>query len=139
MDESAATHRSYCPINIALEIFGDRWSLLIIRDLMFNGVRGFSDFQNAEEGIATNILSSRLQTLQGDGLIEQLPDPTDGRRRIYVLTEKGFALAPTIVEIVLWSAEYHQTAAPPEQIAAMTADRTAFIEGMRQLWLAARQ
>ncbi len=123
--------RSGCPINIFLELFGDRWSMLIIRDLMFKNRRTFQDFLGAEEGIASNILSSRLQMLEGNDIITRRPHPTDRRKVIYGLTPRGMDLAPALVEMVLWSAEHARTDAPPEVVAAMKADRTAFIAAVR--------
>src|SRR3954465_2989600 len=86
--------RSTCPINASLELLGDRWSLLILRDLIFAGLRSYKDFANGEEGIATNILADRLASLQASGLITSHRDPSDGRKLVYRLTAKGFDLAP---------------------------------------------
>src|ERR1041384_2471414 len=81
--------RSGCPVSISLEIFGDRWSLLIIRDLMVRGYRSFKQFQQSGEGIATNILARRLRDLEAAGVILAEPEPGDGRRLNYRLTAKG--------------------------------------------------
>jgi Predicted transcriptional regulators len=104
--------RSGCPVSIALEIFGDRWSLLIIRDLMVRGFQTFKEFQESGERIATNILADRLQKLQHAGIITAEPAETDGRRVNYRLTEKGIDLAPVLLELLLWSARHEETAAP---------------------------
>src|ERR1700691_4435 len=85
--------RSGCPVSISLEIFGDRWSLLIIRDLMVRGYRTFKEFQGSGEGIATNILADRLRKLKANGIITAEPEQSDGRRVNYRLTEKGIDLA----------------------------------------------
>ncbi len=130
--------RSSCPINILLETLGDTWSLLIVRDLMFFGRTTYNEFLNAGEGIATNILSDRLQKLESTGIIEKRRDPDDARKFIYRLTEKGFDLAPMLVEIILWSAHYEKTDAPAKVIKAMTSDRTAFIANIRGNWLKTR-
>jgi DNA-binding HxlR family transcriptional regulator len=86
--------RSGCPVSVSLEIFGDAWSLLILRDLMVRGYRKFKEFHNAGEGIATNILSDRLQKLEAAGILDSEPEETDGRSVNYRLTEKGIDLAP---------------------------------------------
>jgi DNA-binding HxlR family transcriptional regulator len=130
--------RSSCPINVALEILGDRWSLLIVRDLMFTGRRQFGDFRAAEEKIATNILSNRLASLARDGIIESLPDAGDRRRTHYALTEKGFGLAPMLGELIVWSARHHDTAAPPPVVEAIEHHRADWLAAMRELWMKSR-
>ena len=94
--------RSPCPINGLLEIVGDRWTLLILRDMMFGGKRRYTEFQASPEGIATNILSARLSMLEDEGLIRKMPDPEDGRRQIYHLTDRGISLVPVLVEMTVW-------------------------------------
>lgn len=126
--------RSTCPINIALETLGDAWSLLIVRDLMFKGRKTFKDFLEAEEGIASNILTERLQRLEACGLISRKPDPDDARRNIYRLTETGIDLAPLLLETVLWSARHFKTGAPSEVIEEMTHHRARFLAGVRNAW-----
>src|SRR5580700_11520319 len=99
--KSRQTRRSECPLNASVEMVGDHWSLLIVRDMMLSGARRFADFLNSHEAIATNILSARLRKLAADGIIAAKRDPADGRSRIYLLTEKGIALAPALTELVL--------------------------------------
>jgi DNA-binding HxlR family transcriptional regulator len=123
--------RSACPISISLEIFGDRWSLLVVRDLMFKGLRTFKEFAAAGEGIATNILAERLERLDAAGIIARDTDPEDARRILYRLTAKGMALAPVLIEMVIWAARYEDTDAPPATVRAMRRDRAAFIAGLR--------
>ena len=98
--------RSHCPINYGLETFGDRWTLLIIRDIVFRGKRTYGEFLKSEEGFATNILASRLEHLIDTGILRREGDETDGRKDIFVLTEKGLDLIPMLFEMVLWSATY---------------------------------
>jgi DNA-binding HxlR family transcriptional regulator len=98
--------RSHCPINYGLEAFGDRWSLLVLRDIVFRGKRTYGEFLRSEEKIATNILAARLATLEESGILEKRPDPRDARKDWYVLTEKGLDLIPVLFEITLWSAKY---------------------------------
>ncbi len=92
--------RSGCPVSISLEILGDRWSLLIIRDLMVRGLRRFREFQQSGEGIATNILADRLQKLEAAGIITVEVDDADARCMNYRLTEKGIDLAPVLLELL---------------------------------------
>src|SRR3979490_3464478 len=88
--------RSGCPLNASVEMLGDRWSLLIPRDMMLRGSRSFKEFLTSYEGIATNILSDRLKRLIAHGIIATQEDPSDGRQLIYVLTPKGLDLAPVL-------------------------------------------
>ena len=98
--------RSHCPINFGLEAFGDRWSLLILRDIVFRGKKTYGEFLRSEEGIATNILAARLTTLEEQGILKKQPDPDDARKDLYRLTEKGLDLVPLLFEMILWSAKY---------------------------------
>src|SRR5580765_4224286 len=108
--------RSGCPVSIALETFGDRWSLLIIRDLMVRGFHTFKDFLEAGEGIATNILSDRLKKLEAAGIVQAEPEESDARRLNYWLTEKGIDLAPVMLDLLLWSAKHEQTGMPCSKV-----------------------
>ena len=98
--------RSHCPVNYALEAFGDRWALLILRDIIFRGKRTYGEFLNSEEGFATNILASRLGHLTAVGILQLDEDENDARKGFYTLTEKGLDLIPLIFEMTLWSAKY---------------------------------
>lgn len=126
--------RSGCPVSTSLEILGDRWSLLIIRDLMVRACRTFKEFQQSGEGIATNILAGRLKNLEAAGIVYTEPDPTDGRKVNYRLTEKGIALAPVLLEILIWGAQYLETAAPCEVILEMARNREAVLAETRRRW-----
>jgi DNA-binding HxlR family transcriptional regulator len=101
--------RSACPLNASVEILGDRWSLLIIRDMMLRGLRTYKEFLESYEGIATNILADRLRKLAAHGIIATEPDPSDGRKLIYMLTAKGIDLVPILTEMVLWAAAHEET------------------------------
>ncbi|HZW81252.1 MAG TPA: helix-turn-helix domain-containing protein, partial [Candidatus Deferrimicrobiaceae bacterium] len=90
--------RSECPLNASVEMLGDRWSLLIIRDMMLRGVHSYKEFLDCYEGIATNILADRLHRLVDYGIITTQPDPSDGRKVIYRLSRKGIDLAPVLTE-----------------------------------------
>lgn len=98
--------RSHCPINFGLESFGDKWSLLIVRDIIFRGKKAYGEFLKSEEGFATNILASRLELLENEGILKKNPNPEDARKDFYVLTEKGLDLIPILFEMILWSAKY---------------------------------
>lgn len=120
--------RSTCPISFALEVFGDRWTLLVIRDLVFMGKKRFSEFHASTEGIATNVLSDRLQTLQDQGIIGSAKDPQDGRRVLYSLTEMGLDLIPSLVELVRWGSRHDpDTGAPKEFLERIEKDREGLI------------
>jgi DNA-binding HxlR family transcriptional regulator len=136
--KSARAHRSGCPISLALEIFGDTWSLLIVRDLMFKGFKTFNEFLGAGEGIASNVLADRLAKLQASGVIEKRDDGEDARRYEYRLTRKGIDLAPVIIEIVLWSARHEQTDAPSQIVGDLESQREKFLSGIRKAWESGR-
>jgi DNA-binding HxlR family transcriptional regulator len=124
--------RSGCPINVVLETLGDAWSFLIVRDLMFKERKTFNEFLNAEEKIATNILSNRLQRLETAGIVSKQRDHNDTRRYNYRLTEKGIDLAPLLVEMVMWAAKYEKTAMSPVLLQRITENREAFIADVRK-------
>jgi DNA-binding HxlR family transcriptional regulator len=122
--------RSDCPVNFALQAFGDAWSLLVIRDLMFTGRRTFSEFLGAEEAMANNILSQRLRHLQDIGLIRRAGR---GRGATYALTARGLDLLPAMLEIVAWSARHDPgTAAPPAFVRRIRTHRDALIAELTQ-------
>ncbi|PRX23200.1 HxlR family transcriptional regulator [Paraburkholderia sp. BL18I3N2] len=98
--------RSHCAVNYGVEVFGDRWSLLIIRDIVFVGKKTYGEFLKSEEGIATNVLASRLAFLEEQGILSRAPSPGDRRKDFYTLTEKGLDLIPIMFNIVMWSAKY---------------------------------
>ena len=123
--------RSGCPLNASVEVFGDRWSLLIIRDMMLRGFRSYKQFLTSYERIASNILADRLRKLIAHGIITTKPDPSDGRKLIYQLTPKGIDLAPVLTELVLWAAEHEETK-NPELVRLMKADKAKFIAGIRK-------
>jgi len=95
--------KSDCPINFALEIFGDKWSLLIVRDIVYSGKRTHGEFLKSEEHIATNILADRLERLTCQGIIAKAADSHDKRREIFSLTEQGLALIPLLLDLQSWS------------------------------------
>ena len=126
--------RSGCPVNIALERFGDRWSLLIIRDLMVRGFRTFREFKESGEGIATNVLSDRLEKLEKSGIISVEAEKTDGRKRNYRLTEKGIDLAPVMLELLVWSSRHEDTGLPCAFVTEMGRNREQVLKEVRRRW-----
>ena len=115
-------------------MFGDRWSLLIVRDLMVRGFRTFKDFQESGEGIATNILADRLRKLEAAGIVTAETGETDARRVNYRLTEKGVALAPVLLELLIWAARHEETGAPSALIVRMEKNREEFLAEVRKRW-----
>lgn len=127
------SRRSHCPIAFALDIFGDKWSLLVLRDLLFKDKRRFSEFLGAEEGISTNILSERLARLEVEGLIAKSPDPENGRQYFYSPTDKGLDLIPALLEVILWSAKHDpKTASPPAVTRRIQMERETFIQEVKR-------
>lgn len=101
-----ASPRSFCPINLSLEIFGDTWTLLVLRDMMFGAKRRFGEFQQSDEHVSSNILANRLARLVDSGLVTKADDPTHALKTIYSLTEKGIQLLPIIVQIGAWGSRW---------------------------------
>jgi DNA-binding HxlR family transcriptional regulator len=129
-----AKSRSGCPVSVSLEILGDRWSLLIVRDLMVRGFRTFKEFERSGEGIATNVLADRLRRLEGAGIVASEVEKVDARRVNYRLTEKGIDLAPVLLELLVWGARHEQTGAPRGLVSAMETRREEFLAEVRRRW-----
>jgi DNA-binding HxlR family transcriptional regulator len=134
----AHRRRSGCPLNASVEMLGDRWSLLIIRDMMLLGYRSFKQFLNSHERIATNILADRLKRLENYGIVHSAPDPADGRKQIYSLTQKGLDLAPVLTEMVLWAAA-HEDTGNQALVRIIRKDKQHFLAGVRKRWSAAEK
>ena len=130
----APKRRSGCPLNASVEMLGDRWSLLILRDMMLRQFRSYKQFLESYEGIATNILADRLKKLIAHGIITAERDPSDGRKLIYVLTAKGLDLAPVLTEMVLWAAKHEETGNQP-LVRQMQQGKEQFVEAVRQRYL----
>jgi len=123
--------RSDCPISNSLDIWGDKWSLLIIRDLMFAKECTYGDFLKSEEGIATNILASRLQVLEESKIIKKLEHPDSKAKVLYKLTRKGIHLLPLLIEIHLWAEKYFSIPADKKTLMKeVKKDKTAFIKSV---------
>jgi DNA-binding HxlR family transcriptional regulator len=129
-----AEDKSRCPVNFALESFGDAWSLLVVRDIVFFGKKTYGEFLCSAEGISTNILANRLASLERKGILVRRPDPSDRRRESYELTEKGLDLIPMLMEMCAWSARHdRRTAAPPGFVKALIADRDRVLRLIREV------
>jgi len=125
--------RRLCPIDYALTVFGDRWSLLVLRDILLAGKRHYRDLVSAREGIATNVLASRLKKLEAAGLLERRADANDKRSIFYVATPKALDLIPVLLEISRWSVKYDaHTAAPPGLVERFDRDREQLIADLQQ-------
>lgn len=121
--------KSDCPINFAMEIFGDRWTFLIVRDLMFKGKHYYGEFLLSEEKIATNTLADRLSLLESNGIVKKSSDPSHKQKIMYQLTQKGIDLVPVLVELILWSAKYDEhTATDLEFIKLVKKDKARLLK-----------
>jgi len=122
-------YRSDCPISTALDIFGDKWSLLIVRDMVFKGLSTYGDFLNGGEKIATNILADRLTMLEAGGIIAKQKHPESKAKILYTLTSKGIDLVPALVEIIAWSEKYHEVHPQAKQFAKqLRKDKVAVVK-----------
>jgi DNA-binding HxlR family transcriptional regulator len=131
---SKPKRRSGCPVNICLEVFGDRWSLLIVRDLMVRGYRSFKEFQESGEGIATNILADRLQKLEAARIISAEAEATDGRKVNYRLTQKGIDLAPVLLDLLIWGARHEPADTTCSLILKMEKKREEILAEVERRW-----
>ena len=128
MKRDERKYRSHCPINFAQEIFGDKWSLLIIRDLMFKGKKYYGEFLSSDEKISTNILADRLEKLEADGLITKAIDNQNNSKKIYSLSQKSIDLLPMLLEMIAWSAKHDdETETPAEFIRKFEEDKESLI------------
>lgn len=125
-------HTSHCPIAYSLDLIGDRWTLLVLRDLLIVGKRRFGELLAAPEGIATNILSARLRRLEAEGLLRRERDPDNGRQVLYTPTPKALDLLPAMLELVRWAARHDSlTAAPRSFVRRIAHEREALIDEIR--------
>lgn len=126
---SSSKKRSNCPISSSLDVWGDKWSLLIVRDLMFKKQSTYGDFLKSDEKIATNILASRLLMLEENGIISKQDHPDSKAKVLYKLTEKGINLLPLLIEINLWAEKYSEIPESQKMILnAVKKDKVGFIE-----------
>lgn len=126
--------RSGCPINLALEVLGDRWSLLVIRDMIFGNRRHFRELlTQSEEGISSSILADRLKTLLAAGVVTRADDPSHAQKAIYSLTEQGIELLPVLAQMAAWGVKY----LPASEELGIRAELLA--EGGPRMWAALMQ
>jgi DNA-binding HxlR family transcriptional regulator len=129
--------KSHCPIHFALDIFGDGWSLLVVRDLMFKQKSSYGELLESGDGISTNILANRLARLEDEGIITKDVIRTADARTRYKLTEKGLDLMPMLVEMIAWSARYDpKSAADEEFVRRARTDRAKLLRELRAAQLA---
>lgn len=126
------TQRSDCPISCSLEVFGDKWSLLIIRDIMLRGKMSYSEFLDSEEKIATNILVNRLNLLEAENILSKKVSPNNKSKFIYSLTQKGADLLPIVIEIMDWGAKYNANCPRKELGKKIKKDKTSVIKELTQ-------
>ena len=133
MSRQNRREKSNCPISYSLDLFGDRWTLVVLRDLILWGKSRFAELQASDEQIASNILSDRLKRLEDDGFIAMGTDPEDARKKIYTPTEKGLSLTPVLLEIAAWGASHDPFTGAPDGFAeAFYADREGYYAEHRE-------
>jgi DNA-binding HxlR family transcriptional regulator len=115
-------------------MLGDRWSLLIVRDLMVRGYRTYKEFLESGEGIASNILADRLRKLEAEGIISSGAEKSDGRKVNYRLTKRGIDLAPVLLDLLIWGARHQETKAPCAAIDKMEKHREEFLAEVQRRW-----
>ena len=132
MKKKIISFRSDCPISISLDIIGDKWALLIVRDIAFKGKNTYGDFLNAGEGITTSVLADKLVQLESGGIISKQIHPDSKAKILYTLTQKGIDLIPSLVELITWSEKYHdvnpQATAFSKQVKK---DKEGMIKGLK--------
>lgn len=132
MSRTSEACRSNCPINFVLETFGDKWTLLIVRDLMFHNKRTFLSFMESDEKISSNILTERLRRLEDHGIVQKTTSPSNRSSFIYSLTSKGADLLPVMLEVTAWSAKHDSATNTPDGfLTAFKADRDGTIASFR--------
>jgi DNA-binding HxlR family transcriptional regulator len=133
MSKNSRREKTSCPISYSLDLFGDRWTLLVLRDVILHGKTRFAEFQGSDEGIASNILSDRLRRLDEQGIVVTRKDPSDARQKIYGVTDKGRSLTPVLLEIAAWGASHDfQTGAPLDFAKDFYADREGYYKEHRK-------
>jgi DNA-binding HxlR family transcriptional regulator len=132
MKPSLPSRRSNCPIACALDLVGDKWTLVVLRDIIMVRRRYFQELLAGNEGIASNILADRLKRLEATGMITRRRDPAEPKRVIYQATDKALDLLPVLIELIRWGAKYDpNTAAPAHMVRRLAEDRDGFIADIR--------
>jgi DNA-binding HxlR family transcriptional regulator len=132
MKPTLRSRRSSCPIACALDLVGDKWTLVVLRDIVMVRRRYFQELLASNEGIASNILASRLKQLEAAGMITRRRDPAEPKRVIYEATERALDLLPVMIELMRWSMKYDPTTvAPAHLVRRLAEDRDGFIADIR--------
>ena len=122
------THRSDCPVSYTLDFLGDKWTLLILRDMIFSGKSSYGDFLQSDEKIATNILADKLHILTVNGFVTKDISPDNRSRFRYILTEKGIGLLPVVIEMIIWGSKYNEADVNKELLAVLKKDKEKAIK-----------
>ncbi len=127
--------RCDCPVTTAIDVLGDKWMLIIIKQMLIEGMKTFKDFTESDEAISTSILTTKLKCLEQYGLIERKSHPTNNKTKLYHLTDDGLSLTPVIVELALWSdttlREFNPIMRESEELDLMKSNKDAFIEQLK--------
>ena len=131
-NKTTRSRRSECPISCSLELLGDTWTLLVLRDVLFKGKRAFGDIAS-EEGIASNILTERLARLEREGILERGIDPMDRRKKVIMPTERAWLIAPLLVEFASFGTEHWNSCCEESKrlVSAYREDPSTFISALR--------
>lgn len=132
MTQSESKNRPACPVTFAMEIFGDRWTLLVLRDVILRGRHCYKDLLTANPGLATNVLADRLKRLERRGLLSKKQDSSDARQYVYKPTETAVALIPMLVEMIVWGAGQGASGVPESFLERFEADRDALIAELKR-------
>lgn len=125
--------RSECPITNVLDIVGDRWTLIVVRDMLLLGKHEYREFLEGPDGIATNILTDRLKRLSCAGIVQSMPHPENKTRKFYYLTERGKQLLPLMIEMIIWGATHLSTVrVPPRLLYKIKKNREQFVRDTLQ-------
>jgi len=124
--------RSTCPINYSVEIFGDKWMLLLLRDLMFNGKNSFLEFRASAEKISTAVLTEKLNTLLNEGVVSKITSPKNASKFLYLLTEKGIELVPFMVEFLTWGSTYNPDGGPTSLLTGIKKNKKKTITDLQE-------
>jgi DNA-binding HxlR family transcriptional regulator len=128
----AIVHRSECPLSFSLDFFGDKWTLLILRDIMLYDKGSFIEFLASDEKIATNILTDRLNMLHSEGFLVKSVSPQNKSKFVYTLTEKGIALVPMLIELLVWGSQFNGGGGPPEVVNKLKKGKNKYIKELQE-------
>jgi len=124
--------RSDCPLSYSLDILGDKWTLLILRDMMLSGKSSFSEFMGSTEKIASNILIDRLNMLQSEGFVTRTVSPLNKSKFLYTLSEKSIELVPVVIDLIEWGAKYHPTGEPKSILPQVLRNKSRTIKELQE-------